>query len=190
MCQKVWWKNCKETGTSLQMRCWELLEEQIKLAQAGFTFRSLFILTKSYMQNSKFNCQGGLCPIAFPLQLTDLLHHELGSCIFMCLPAHWTAEEGVIPCSVSPKGSRLAISALAMTISITLLEGENVGAEDLVFTLDMFQQGVLQNSSVLLLYPRCLLAFGVHQVHPWILSFSLFLPMKDKLTGVKVSWFC
>lgn len=56
------------------------------------------------------------------------------------------------------------MSPLAWSISITLLEGENIGVEDLVFTLDMFQQGLLQSSSALFLYPRCLLASGAHLV--------------------------
>jgi len=63
----------------------------------------------------------------------------------------------------------------------TFLEGKNVGAEDLLFTLDMFQQGLLQSSSALFLYPRCLSAYGAHQVCPWTLSFSLVLSKTDKL---------
>lgn len=67
------------------------------------------------------------------------------------------------------------------------MEGENVGAEDPVVTLDMFQQGLLQSSAALFLYPRCLLAFGAYQVRPWGLSFSLLLPKTDKFTGAKAT---
>lgn len=73
----------------------------------------------------------------------------------------------------------------ARMISTTLLECENVGAEDPVVTLAIFHLGSLQSSSSLFLYPSCLLTFAVHQVCPGVLSFRLVLHMTDKFMGAK-----
>lgn len=70
-------------------------------------------------------------------------------------------------------------------ISIALLEGENVSAEDPVATLAMLHLHLLQSSSSLLLYLRGLLEFAAYEVCPGVLSFRLVLHRTDKFMGTK-----
>lgn len=123
-------------------------------------FRSVILLAKPCTQSAEFKLSG-CCLSSIVSSLTHI------SCM-SCGPLHSCAFQHVAeksnPMFHFSKMIKTDFFCMARMISITLLEGENVGAKDPVVTPDIIEQGFLQSNSGWFLYPRCLVVFGTHQV--------------------------